>query len=407
MKVHSIHFYTSSFLRLILRPKNRTTVIRLTCAILSIFFVVILLNSKSDYLYKQKQSTSKSNLAKILKDKRDTQSLESSRSTNYYLLHKTVNHDNPPAISAHYREYFHSLNPYNESWGANGKPVELTSPEEIKKSKEQFKLGAFDVYISDRIPPNRTLPDVRPDECADVQYNHDDLPNTSVIIIFTDEIWSALIRTIWSVFNRTPPQLLHEVILVDDFSKFENLKTPLDVYCEKYFGNKVKIIRSNKRLGLIKARLAGAEIATGDILLFLDSHCETTVGWLEPLAHMIKQDKRNVMTPVIDVISDKNLEYSGGDRYYFQIGGFTWSGHFTWIDVPDDYTKNHPTSPLESPTMAGGLFAIDRKYFYEIGSYDKKMEIWGGENLEMSFRIWMCGGRLLIHPCSHVGHIFR
>ena len=37
--------------------------------------------------------------------------------------------------------------------------------------------------------------------------------------------------------------------------------------------------------------------------------------------------------------------------------------------------------------MAGGLFAIDRKYFYEVGSYDTSMNIWGGENMEMSFRV--------------------
>uniref|UniRef100_A0A3B5L7S3 Galactosyltransferase C-terminal domain-containing protein n=1 Tax=Xiphophorus couchianus TaxID=32473 RepID=A0A3B5L7S3_9TELE len=117
-------------------------------------------------------------------------------------------------------------------------------------------------------------------------------------------------------------------------------------------------------------------------------------------------DRRTVVCPVIDIVSADTLAYFASP---IVRGGFNWGLHFKWDPVPPAELggPDGAAGPFRSPTMAGGLFAMDRKYFFELGQYDGGMDIWGGENLEISFRIWMCGGQLLIVPCSRVGHIFR
>ena len=171
----------------------------------------------------------------------------------------------------------------------------------------------------------------------------------------------------------------------------DDLKDKLDEYIATQ--PKVKILRHSKREGLIRARMTGANAANGDTITFLDSHCEANVGWLEPLLHRIYLNRTTVVCPVIDVISWEKLEYSTIRGPPGVRGGFNWGLQFKWRKIPDYEQKRRggdETREVKSPTMAGGLFTIDTKYFFEIGAYDLGMDIWGGENLEISFRVSLC-----------------
>ena len=74
-------------------------------------------------------------------------------------------------------------------------------------------------------------------------------------------------------------------------------------------------------------RILGAETASGTVLTFLDSHCECTPGWLEPLLSEILYDRRAVVCPVIDSVSSETFRYNTMSGI---IGGFDWDLSFRW-----------------------------------------------------------------------------
>lgn len=278
------------------------------------------------------------------------------------------------------------------------KTFNYTDPEAVR---EFLKYG-LNTFISKSLGNERHVPDTRNEMCRKKHYPSR-LPTASIIICFYNEEFNALFRTLSSVMMLTPHHILEEIILVDDMSEFDDLKEKLDYHLEIFRG-KIKLIRNKKREGLIRTRLIGASRASGDVLVFLDSHCEVNKMWLEPLLYAISKDCKMVVCPLIDVIDYMTLEYQPSPVVR---GAFNWYLQFKWDDV-FSYEMDGPegpTSPIRSPVMAGGIFAIKRHYFNELGQYDKDMNFWGGENLELSLRIWMCGGQLFILPCSRVGHV--
>ncbi|XP_034354516.1 polypeptide N-acetylgalactosaminyltransferase 15 isoform X1 [Arvicanthis niloticus] len=254
-----------------------------------------------------------------------------------------------------------------------------------------------------RLPMRSVLPEARHPLCLQ-QHPTSGLPTASIILCFHDETWPTLSRTVHSILDTAPRALLQEIILVDDLSQQEPLKSALSEYVARL--EAVKLLRSNKRLGTIGARMLGATRATGDVLVFMDAHCECHPGWLEPLLSRIADDRSRVVSPVIDVIDWKTLQYSSSK---LQRGVLDWKLDFRWEPLGEQEQKALPSpiSPVRSPVVPREVVAVDRHYFQNTGAYDPLLSLWGSENLEMSFKAWLCGGSVEIIPCSRVGHVYQ
>jgi polypeptide N-acetylgalactosaminyltransferase len=162
----------------------------------------------------------------------------------------------------------------NARTGAGEQGMAFHLPADKEKEKQAlYRTNGFNALGSDHIALNRSVRDIRHKDCRKKKYvSH--LPTVSVILPFHNEHWSTLLRSVYSIIDRSPPQLLKEVILADDYSNKPFLGKQLDDYLAEHWPNgKVKVVRATQREGLIRARLMGARVATAQVIYFFAYQC--------------------------------------------------------------------------------------------------------------------------------------
>ena len=120
-------------------------------------------------------------------------------------------------------------------------------------------------------------------------------------------------------------------------------------------------------------------------LIFLSFNIIFFRLFLEYFAHFsLSNDRNSSLVPFYTIFQFNSIQC-----YTILHCSIQLTQQFNWHGIPDHEKKrrSHTSDPAYSPTMAGGLFSIDKAFFEKLGTYDDGFDIWGGENLELSFKV--------------------
>lgn len=158
-----------------------------------------------------------------------------------------------------------------------------------------------------------------------------------------------------------------------------------------------KLLFVEKRMGLIAARYIGGNNAKGAYMAFIDAHVFVGVNWLKTPKRLLQENHKTIVN---------FINFSLNTTSYRPFP--TWKGIGSSATVKMDMrqtwgggSKQDDYSPI---TM--GMFAISKEWWNQ-GAMDPDLKTWGGENVEISFRTWLCGGRIVVAKDSFVAHGFR
>merc|ERR1711879_293235 len=126
--------------------------------------------------------------------------------------------------------------------------------------------------------------------------------------------------------------------------------------------------------------------------------------WLQPLLDQLILNPRTLAMPMLDGISQTNWHsYSAMPPGHWR---FEWNMNLVYTN-PGNFYRSDQAEPYDSPATSGGIFAMRKDWFEELRLFDEGMLHWGGDHVELSMKVWRCGGRIEIVPCSRIGHLFR
>jgi GT2 family glycosyltransferase len=210
---------------------------------------------------------------------------------------------------------------------------------------------------------------------------------TSVIVIVfgaepgLDECLSSVVRQLGSG---------DELVVVDNGA--ERLDERLAPY-----GDVVRLVRPGGNLGFAGGADAGAEAARSSVLVFVNSDLRVRDGALDELCSTVASDPSVMATGCLRLASDPTRINSAGNPVHFT--GLAWAGAFG--EPADEHA-----SPRPAASASGGFMAVHRSRWDALGGFNADYFMYH-EDVELSLRHWMTGGRIVFVPAAVADHDYE
>lgn len=180
-----------------------------------------------------------------------------------------------------------------------------------------------------------------------------------------------------------------EVIVVDDASPDDSIQALSDVAG-------LRKLRNPVNLGFIGSCNAGAVVARGEQLLFLNNDTQVTAGWLDRLLDCFDDEPGCGVAGSRLVYPDGRLQEAGGLVY---ADGSAWNyGRFEKRDDPRFLYRR------DVDYVSGAALMIEAKLFRQVRGFDTRYAPAYCEDMDLAFAVRAAGRRVIYQPESLVVH---
>ena len=206
------------------------------------------------------------------------------------------------------------------------------------------------------------------------------LPKVSIIIINFNgkhHLESCLESLLKINYNNT------EIIIVDNNSTDDSVN-----FISKNFPN-VILIKLNENKGFAEPNNIASKVATGDFLLFLNNDTIVTPSFISEMIKPIQQDSDIGICQSLLLKPDESIDSSGD---FIDTLGVVYN------------SKTQISEIREISSARGASMMIKKNLFEQLEGFDKKF-YFSFEDVDLSWRCWIAGYKVLIIPKSIVYHL--